>query len=330
MNFGLRYDRFGLFAPSDNRAANGDAALGKIIIPAGSQSLIQPAFQPYANLFVEANQVGVSNAFQIPSNLDFAPRFGFAYRIQPQFVVRGGFGLYNNDTSYNEMGDIINSPPFTYRARLSRSLLIPGGVDVNSLYTFENPTSNGSTAAAASALSAIGGFNPQYPTQKAYEWNLTAERQLTSTIALRLSYVGNLGRNLAREVQMNACVPGPVVCLSRPASDPTARLYPQFSTSFGQHTEGGNSNFNAGEIEISKRFSNGLLFDANYSYSRLFGYQYVATNPLVAANWSYDYGPISAQPYNVFHFNHVYELPFGRGRRFARNLSPWANAILGG
>lgn len=129
---------------------------------------------------------------------------------------------------------------------------------------------------------------------------------------------------------MNACVPGPVVCLSRPASDPTARRYQQFSTSFGQHTEGGTSNFNAGEIEISKRFSNGLLFDANYSYSRLLGYQYVASNPLVAANWSYDYGPISVQPYNVFHFNHVYELPFGRNRHFGRNISPWANAILGG
>ncbi|MEO7145067.1 MAG: hypothetical protein ABI165_16340, partial [Bryobacteraceae bacterium] len=126
------------------------------------------------------------------------------------------------------------------------------------------------------------------------------------------------------------CVPGPVVCLSRPSSDPTARRWPQFSTSLGQHTEGGNSNFNSGEIELSQRFHNGLLFDVNYSYSRLLGYQYQASNPIGNALWSYDYGPISAQPYNVFHFNHVYELPLGRGRRFGEHLSSWLNGIAGG
>jgi len=330
LNFGLRYDHFGFFAPSDNRAANGNFTLGKIVIPDGSQGLIQPAFQPFQNLFVQASQVGLSNALAIQNNLDFAPRFGFAYRLQPQFVIRGGFGIYNTDITYNEMGDIINTPPFTYRAQLSRALLISNGVDVNSLYTFQNPTANGSTAAAANALSAIGGFNPQYPTQKAYEWNLTLEKQLTSSMALRVSYVGNLGRNLAREVQLNACVPGPVACLSRPATDPTGRRWPQFSTSFMQHTEGGNSNFNAGEIEFSRHFSGGLLFDVNYSYSRLLGYQYQASNPVGNALSPYDYGPISAQPYHVFHFNHVYELPFGRERHFGRQMSPWLNTIFGG
>jgi hypothetical protein len=200
---------------------------------------------------------------------------------------------------------------------------------VNTQYTFENPTANGSTAAAANLLSAFGGFSSNYPVQQAYEYNLTIEKQFGS-YAVHASYVGNLGRNLAREVEMNACVPGSVSCLSRAAGTTGARQWPQFGTAFGQHTEGGNSNFNSGEVEVSRRFQNGLLFDVNYSFANLLAYQYVATNPVVAALWSYDYGPVSAQPKSVFHFNHVYDLPIGRGRQFGSNMNRVLNAIVGG
>jgi len=330
LNLGLRYDNFGLFESTDRRIANGVFALGKVVIPDGSQSLIQPAFQQFSSLFVQASAAGLTNALAVPNNRDFSPRVGFAYQFGPQLVIRGGAGIYNNDITFNAFSNELNSPPFTYRAQLSRSLLISNGVDVNRFYTFENPTANGSTAAAANALSAIGGFTPNYPTQKAYEWNLTVERQIGGSMAIRASYLGNLGRNLARLVASNACVPGPVSCDSRKAGDPTARQWPQFSSTFGQNTEGGNSNFNSGEIEFSRRFSQGLLFDVNYSYSRLFGYQYQATNPVISALWRYDYGPISAQPYSVFHWNYVYELPFGRGRRFGNHISKWVDAVAGG
>jgi hypothetical protein len=112
------------------------------------------------------------------------------------------------------------------------------------------------------------------------------------------SYVGNLGRNLSRTVQMNACAPGPVVCLSRAAGTAGARRWSQFGTAFGQHTEGGNSTYSTGEIEISRRFNNGLLFDVNYAYARLLAYQYAAINPVVSALWRYDYrsGYLTADP----------------------------------
>jgi hypothetical protein len=336
LNLGLRYDKFGFFFPTDLREATGDVQTGQIIIPSGSSGLIQPAFQPYSALYVQANQLGLPNSLIKPNNTDFNPRFGFAYRIRPALVVRGGFGVYSNDFPLDPFENAINAPPFVYRAKLSRSLLLSQGVNVNSLFTFQNPSANGSTAGAASAIAGVTGMSQTYPTQKAYTWNLTVEKQLPYQIVVRVSTIGTLGRNLSLENDLNACVPGPVTCLQRAATDPTARRWQQFGIAFGSSTAGGTSNYNSGEIEVSKQFSNGLLFDANYSYSRLFSIGYLdpsgdtpaISNPF-AATRNYDYGPNFVQPYNIFHWNYVYQLPVGTGQRFGGSMGRLADAFLG-
>src|SRR5262249_37683586 len=146
-----------------------------------------------------------------------------AYRVRPTFVIRGGFGIYSVDITHNAFTDQYNQPPFIYRAQLSRSVLISQNVDVNSLFTFQNPTANGSIANAASALANIGGFADNYPTMKAYTGNVTVEKDLGRGYSVRGSYTTNQGRHLSRTVQVNACVPGPTQCQSRAATDPTGR-----------------------------------------------------------------------------------------------------------
>ncbi len=329
LNLGLRYDNLGFFYPTDNRGSNSDFATGQIVIPNGSQSLIQGAFQPYSSLFITTGQAGVSKGFTYSNNLAFAPRLGFAYRFLPDFVIRGGFGIYDNDFNYSAFSNEINNPPFTYQAKLTRALLIPSGVNVNSQYTFQNPTANGSPAAAASVLAGFAGFNPRYPVQTAYEYNLTLERQF-GLYAVTASYVGNLGFHIDRQVLVNACPPAPTLCTSLAAGAAGARQWQQFGTTFGENTGSGTSNYSGANIEASRHFSNGVLLDANYSFAKLLSYQYIATNPVVSPAWRYDYGPVSQQPYQVFHFNHVYELPFGRGRHFGANMNAIADSLAGG
>ena len=101
-----------------------------------------------------------------------------AYRASRGFVVRGGFGIYAADITHNEFTDMYNQAPFVRRAQLTRSLLTSQGVDVNSVYTFQNPSANASAAGADTALTTVGGFPERYPTQKAYTWNLTVEKDL--------------------------------------------------------------------------------------------------------------------------------------------------------
>ena len=119
-------------------------------------------------------------------------------------------------------------------------------------------------------------------------------------------------------------------CLARATTDPTGRKWTQFGNAFSRHVADGNSNYHSGEIEFRKRFSGGLLFDVNYAHSRLLGLLFEATNPVADPRWSYDYGPVSAQPTDIFHWNYVYELPLGKGRRFGANMNSIGNAVLGG
>jgi hypothetical protein len=329
LNFGLRYDHFGYFYPTDSRGSNSDFTTGQIVIPNGSQGLIQPAFQPFSSQFITTSQAGVSKSFTNPVNDLFAPRFGFAYRLSPTFVLRGGFGVYYNDFNESAFSNQINNPPFTYQAKLTRAILISNGVDVNNQYTFQNPTANGSPAAGASVVAGFAGFDPNYRVQTAYEYNLTVAKQINN-YAITASYVGNLGRHLDRQVLVNACPPGPTLCSVLAAGAPGSRKWSQFGTTFGQNTGSGISNYNAVNVEASRHFSNGILLDANYSFSKLLALQYIATNPVVSPNWQYDYGPASQQPYQVFHFNHVYELPFGHGKKFGGNMSTVADTLVGG
>jgi hypothetical protein len=330
LNYGIRYDQFGFFEEMDKRAAVANFRTGKILIAPGSEALIHPDFKQFSDRYILSNSLGLPNNFIHPNRLDFAPRTGFAFRMQPGFVMRGGFGVYMVDVTYNETTDAINGPPFTRRAQLTRTLLNSQNVNVNSLYTFQNPTANASAAGSDTALTTIGGTTEDYPTQRAYTWNFTLEKSLGATMGLRASYVGNSSRNMSRSVRLNACVPGPTECLSRTASDSTGRKWQQFNTNVGRHTADGESDFHSLEVEWNRRFSNGLLFDMNYSYSRLLGLQYDATNPVADPRWSYDRGPISAQPRNIFHWNYVYELPMGKGRRYGAHLNRVTDAVLGG
>jgi hypothetical protein len=129
-------------------------------------------------------------------------------------------------------------------------------------------------------------------------------------------------------VNVNACVPGSVSCTSRTATQ-NPRQYTQFGINFGQQAADGTSNYNAVYVEMQRRMRSGYSFDLNFAHARLFTYQQYATNPVSQPHWDYDYGPVQAQPYNIFHFNHVVELPFGRGKRFGSNMNRVVDGIVG-
>jgi hypothetical protein len=329
LNYGLRYDSFGFFREYKGRAAVGDFNTGKIIIPNGSAGLIHPAFQRFSDRYIEASAAGVPDTFIKPNHWDFVPRFGAAYRLRSDFVLRGGFGAYNVDYTINEFRSAINVAPFIRRAQLSRSLLLSQGIAVNQNYTFQNPTANSSAAGADTQLTTLDGFFARYPTMKTYTWNFTIEKDFGRQIGIRATYAGNLGRNLSRSVRVNSCAPGPTECLARAANSPGSRRWTNFSINMGQRAGDGDSNYNGFEAELTKRFSSGLFLNVNYAWARVLRLDPTATDPVSDPRSRYDYGPVPAQPPHIFHWNYVYDLPFGNGKRFL-NWRGAADRILGG
>jgi hypothetical protein len=203
------------------------------------------------------------------------------------------------------------------------------GVHVNSVYTFQNPTAGGTGVGADTQLTTYPGPLDTYPTQKNYTWSFTLEKDFARQYGLRMSYLGNVGRNLSHVVKVNGCAPGPVQCLSRSAGDPTGRRWTQFDMNLGSQQANGQSEFHSVEVELQRRFSGGLFMDVNYAYARLFG-QADSSDPVKNPMSHYDWGPVTDQPNSVFHWNYVYEFPFGKGRRFGSSMSGIANAVAGG
>jgi hypothetical protein len=91
----------------------------------------------------------------------------------------------------------------------------------------------------------------------------------------------------------------------------------------------GNSHYNALQVKVDKRFSNGLQFMSNYTWSHAYnytndnGFQYSGDRKLT-------YGRDDMNRNHVFIFNSTYDLPFGRGRSFGRNVNTPLDYIIGG
>lgn len=102
----------------------------------------------------------------------------------------------------------------------------------------------------------------------------------------------------------------------------------------GVLTNVGKYRYDALQAEVRRRFSNGLSFQANYAFAKVltdiptddqnrYSFFQDQDNP------SLNYGRADYDRTHTFNFNAVYELPFGKGKKFL-NQGGWVNAVFGG
>jgi hypothetical protein len=94
-------------------------------------------------------------------------------------------------------------------------------------------------------------------------------------------------------------------------------------------------NYNALQLELRRRFSDGLYFQANYTFGktlsnapgtdqRRFEFQ------LHPSRDDIEYSRAQTDTQHVFNFNGIYELPFGHDKRFFSGAGSWLNRLVGG
>jgi hypothetical protein len=86
------------------------------------------------------------------------------------------------------------------------------------------------------------------------------------------------------------------------------------------------SHYNAFQIKVEKRFSQGLQFLTHYTYSKTYNYN----NDYFSVNQRFAYGPDDFSRNNVWVMSVVYELPFGQGKKYLSGLSRPMNFLVGG
>jgi len=99
-----------------------------------------------------------------------------------------------------------------------------------------------------------------------------------------------------------------------------------------------NSNYNAMEIELRRRFSNGLQFQADYTWSKAMGdavdnqgnSQADLASHLTQRNRRADYRRSTQDQTQRFIANGIYDLPFGKGKKFFTGANGLVDTIVGG
>ena len=122
---------------------------------------------------------------------------------------------------------------------------------------------------------------------------------------------------------------GPATFSFKPFTSQNSRrpLFPKIPFSLGNYY--GNdaaSTYNAFEVKLEKRFSQGLQFLTHYTFSHANNY----TDSYYPIDHRISWGPVDFARNQVFVFNTVYELPVGKGKKYFGDSSRAMDYVLGG
>ncbi len=269
---------------------------------------------------------------------DFQPRVGFAYTpdiLNRKLVVRGAYTI----SSYLE-GTVTN---------LRLPLNPPFNSEFQTYYNTPEFTTPGSTLdQGLSALNPKNPFvgatlrvwDPFVRPSRAQQWNFSAEYEFPHNNVLTVGYVGQHGTQLMVPMPylQDELINGQVVQGPFLSGDPTLRS--EISQVSGTASLG-NQQYHALQVTVHKRFGMGLEYQVAFTYSHgmsdAIGYYGQGGQAgSQSAYWQnlYDqraeWGPTYFDAkYNIVP-SFVYELPFGRGRKFGSNWNWGVDALLGG
>ncbi len=306
---------------------------GGVYAPCMPTLATDPALTPAEAAANAAHVVPAANPNLGPAPIytDFGPRFGFAYQFKNNTVIRGGYGLiYDNVTgSIQTVRDRLLAWPSNSSLPLDFNVI--GGPVTTVEDVIPTISSTKALPTVPTPFAQFGWYyDPQLKDHFSQQFNLDIQQQLTSSLLASVSYVGSLDRHLPiTGVSNNSPVPGEA------GAD---RPFPWSGTAL-EATSRGDSNFNALEMRVDKRLTNGLNFGTGFTWSKSMdngssGYYGVENGPQsYSAMQNYndlraDYG-ISGNSIKLLWYGYgLYQLPFGPGQRWLRN--GLASNLIGG
>ena len=211
-----------------------------------------------AQLVTTAQQAGLPGTLVYTNLLCFAPRFGFAWRPTGgnRMVVRGGYGVFYGSQTQNPIrNNLANAFPFAISQAIARVASNPNFLTLNNPFPTA-PNLNGNLSALT-----VDGYELHPPPQYLQSWNVTVERELGAASAIEVAYVASKGTHLPIQVNINQPYRSAAAAPNFPVP------FPGFST-INYFSFEGNSSYQAGMVTWRRRFSRGLFYTLNYTYSK--------------------------------------------------------------
>jgi len=317
LNLGVRWDIFIPDVALRNRIVNFDMSALKLVY---------------------AGENGTSDtANKQTRHNNFGPRVGLAYDLMGdgKTIIRSGYAISYfpiMPSGSNMLGEqvpyVVSQTPF--------GNIPTNPTDFSGIPTIAKPFPDivpvkpQTTAELnASGVGVLGhSFANQTPSQMT--WNLNIERQLTSTMMFEAAYAGSHGIHILYGWNPNETQPGTGTVQSRRLLQPINNI-----SSITIFDPRNSSTYNGMALKLEKRFASGLQYNVSYTWAKNLDYGGSAAsgggsvgNPQTVTNLTAGHGPSGFDVRHRFIANGLYELPFGKGKKWVNSgAGRW---VLGG
>jgi hypothetical protein len=312
LNLGLRYEFASPQYELNNRLSN---------------------FDPVSNRLIPAKSGSLSDRAQVnPDRNNWGPRVGLAYTLHPKTVIRSGYGIsyihFNRSGGGNILG--INGPQVVIAA-IAQSPTAPGF----------RPTQDGYPQGLTDpdkfdpVRSNISYIPRETPTGYVQNWSFSIQREMVKNLIFDIGYVGSKSAHLILFADFNQARP------NRPGENISIQAR-RPNQSFGAITvtfPSASANYHALQAKLERRFSSGIYFLNSFVYSK-------AIDDIGQALEAQGSGGRSS-PQNFYNLRAeravsdydqtvnnttslVWEVPVGRGRKYASGIAKPVDLAVGG
>ena len=306
----------------------------KLTIDIGLRHELYPPATPrqrggFSNYDMDTNSLIVAGVGNNPSNMgrknyltNFAPRLGVSYRFDDKTVIRTGYGISyipypDNRYAYNfpvRQNNAFNSAnTFVAAGRMADGMPAPLPFTIPQDGIIRNaPNQNYELI----PLDYREGYIQSY--------NIAVQRSLPKNFTLDVAYVGNKGTRVAQQFNANA---GMILGAGRDGRPLWSRFRRDTDTNIS--FIGTSTNYNSLQVKFDRRFSGGFQLTTAYTWSKSIdysqdngGFAYIINAARSRARSDFDRR-------HMFNQSYVWELPFGKGKKFASGNSV-VNGLIGG
>ncbi len=220
-------------------------------------------------------QLGFPLGLKYSNKLNFAPRFGISQNVPNLgMVLHGAFGIFYTPVDMNTWCNQRHNVPYVFPETQQADNFTPPAALVASGFNFGQAVLGKTTVSFAS-------LDLDAPPQYIEQWSASVEKSLGHQTTLEVGYFGAHGLHLQRAHLINNALPGPgPIGPRRPFK--TVSFLPGtelpsnitvFSTTFPVSTinlleNSAQSWYQAGYINLRRRYTAGFTFLANYTWSK--------------------------------------------------------------
>ena len=363
LNLGLRYELITPFVENNDLMVNFDpnyvdsstGQKGRFIIPSDkTRQYLDTRIIALGVVTAAQSGLDVGRGLVRMDKNNFAPRLGAAFRLTNKSVLRGGYGVTYPTSAAQGVRDPLATNPFN-QGLTKRNIDADGNPAPTPLQPWPTPLTGGVVAKGFQGLPAINAVPVGLQQPRIQQFNVTFEQELAPDTALRVSYLGSTLKGLVAGVDLNTlqpsdtpfgttasgdgvnpCDPIDAGDCDLSAADIARQPFPGLGDFLLTYGNFGHGRSNAFQTQLEKRYSHGVMLNISYTYldqkssgldtgnSSLGG---IAYNPFQP---NHDYGQEAFVPKNRFVAYGVFDLPFGRGKKFGSSMNQWEDNVVGG